>query len=344
MLTIREDPTIVLETGGSEYVRAVAFHPDGMHLWGGSSNSIRRWQLADGRVVGKKTGMKVLAISVSKDGKCVVCGTREGGASVWDAELHKKVINVEGTNWTWAVDISPDSTRIATGTDHREASIWNITSGERLVGPLIHARQVTGIRFSPNGEQVATCCESGSVRIFDSRNGDQLIDIKTITPSAMPITPIAWSNDGEQIFTISDDKVKSFAVSTGSQLAESPVLNHDRSLSLAGNGKFIATATDPAISFLDTSSLTKIGTVNAIDDSKGIWSIAISSDGSRIAAGRRDGKIIIYNLANLLPLHVSICPFIMLACRITTITCRRVTLGVCSWGTTTRRAFSIRWP
>ena len=146
----------------------------------------------------------------------------------------------------------------------------------------------------------------------------RLIEINTVALSVYwPITPLVWSNDGQQILTVSDDnKVKSFAVSTGSQLAESPILDNTYSISLAGNGKFIVAVTSHSTSFLDTSTLAKIGT--AIEDSKKMWSIAISLDSSRVATGREDGKIIIHNLANFFPnsygpLHVSICLFMMLA-------------------------------
>ena len=327
---------------------AVAFHPDGMYLLGGGEDGIRRWQLADGQEVGKQMGMQLQAIAVSRDCKWIVCGMFEGGASVWDIELHEKVIDVEGRTTVRAVDVSPDSTRFATGTgvDDNKASVWSITTGLRLVGPLIHDNDVTGIRFSPSGEHIATSSQSSSVRIFDSRNGDQLIDIATTSPQMWPFIPLAWSNDGHRIFSVSDDyKIKSFDISTGSQLAESPILKqNDQSISLAGNGRFIATVADHAISFLDTSTLAKIGT--AIENSGVMRSIVISSDSSQIATGRRDGKIDIYNLVDFLPdsygpFHVSFCPLKMLACWITTIPCRHTTLGIYSRGTT-RRAFDLR--
>ena len=306
-------------------MQAVAFHPDGLHLLGGGDYGIRRWRLSDGQEVGKQTGMKLRAISVSREGKWIVCGTDDSGTSVWDAEMHEKIIEVESTNSVSAVDVSPDSTRFATGTPspHRKASIWSMTSGERLVGPLIHDSLVAGIRFSPDGEQIATAGHGSSVRIFDSHNGNQLIEVNIIIRSTWPITPLAWSNDGQQIFTVSDDhKIKSFAVSTGSALTESPVLEYPFSLSLAGNGKFIATVARDCISFLNTSTLVEIGT--AINGEGPKWSTPISLDNSQVATGRADGKIDIYNLANFLPdsygpFHVSICPFFALASCMSTI-------------------------
>lgn len=316
MLTTQQEPIIVVKTGSSG-IYAVAFHPDGAHFLGGTSDGIQRWRLADGREVGRQTGMDLNAIAVSRDGR-IVCGT-ERGASVWDAELQEKALDVEGSNSVYAVDVSPDSTRLATGTRSR-VNIWNLTGlGERLVGPLRHDNTVTGIKFSPNGEQIATACRRGPIRVFSSYSGDELITIKTIVPSSPPITPLAWSNNGERIFATSDDKkIKSFDVSTGSQLAESPTLGGGtiESIALAANGRFVTTYAHSFISFLDASTLTRIGPV--IQNREDIRSIALSPDSSNLATGQYKGKIAVRNLNNVLPdsygpFQASICPFTMSA-------------------------------
>ncbi|KAG8215442.1 WD40-repeat-containing domain protein [Butyriboletus roseoflavus] len=294
---------MVLDTGRPAVVYAVAFHPDGEHLLGGGSDGIQRWRLSDGQQVTKQTGMTVYAISVSRDGKWIVYGTA-GGASVWDGEMREKVIDVESGNAVWAVDVSPDSTRFATGT-YKKASIWSIEGGERLVGPLEHDSIVNGLKFSPNGEQIVTACYGRSIRIFNSRNGHELITIDTIIPELAPAIPLLWSSDGQQIFaTSNDDKIKSFDASTGSQLAELQIPTGVYSLALASNGKFIATlgrrsiAFLGSISFVDTSTLSRTGPV--IEESERIWSIAVSQDSSYLATGRRDGKIAIRYLNDML--------------------------------------------
>ena len=93
---------------------------------------------------------------------------------------------VKGTNKVIVVDVCQDSTPFSTGTERREASIWSISSGERLVGPLEHVNSVTGVIFSPNGEHIATACFAGSVRVFNSRTGREL------TMSQLP-HPQCWS-------------------------------------------------------------------------------------------------------------------------------------------------------
>lgn len=286
-----------------------------MHFLSGSADGIRRWRIADGQEVSKRMGLNLNAMSVSRDYKWIVCGTQRG-ASVWDAEMHEKVIDVEGRDVVAAVDISPDSSRFATGTVG--ASIWSIKTGQRLVGPLEHNNDIRGIKFSPNGEFVATASELDSIRIFDTHNGDHLISIKTITPSFYPITPFAWSDTGKQIYAASNDrKIHSFDAFTGFQLAESQILGDAdsvRSIALAANGKFIATFANRSISFLDTSTLSLIGPV--IQDSEEIHPITLSPDSNYLATGRRDGKVSVRNLSSILPesygpFHVSIRAFVV---------------------------------
>ena len=290
--------------------------------------------------------MKLRAIHVSKDHKWVVCGT-SNGASVWDGDMDEKLITVEGGNDVWAVDVSPDSTRFATGTNKFEVSIWNITA-ERLVGPLKHDNSVTGAKFSPSGGQIATACYGGSIRIFDSYNGDKLISIDTTTPNIAATTPLAWSADGQQIFaTSNDDKIRSFDASTGSQLAELQILNDGydvTSIALAPNGKFIATFADQSISFLDASTLTRTGPV--ISDSGDIRSIVISQDNSYLATGQFYGKFVIHKLSQILSdsyglFHVRLCALIAPACWANPALTNCV--GIYSPSTTTRATFSIAW-
>lgn len=104
-----------------------------------------------------QAGMRLNAISVSKNDKWIVCGTEEG-ASVWDGEMHEKFIDVESENKVWAVNVSPDSTRFATGTND-EASIWDMRTGERLVGPPQHDHSVIGNQVLPRWRAHRHCLQ-----------------------------------------------------------------------------------------------------------------------------------------------------------------------------------------
>ena len=276
-----------------------------MHLFSGTSNGIQQWRLADGHEVGKQAGMNVGAISVSRDQKWVVCGTVDG-ASVWDAEIRKKVIEVEGKEYVGGVDVAPDCSRFATGTSAGKANIWNITTGERLVGPLELGDSVIGIRFSPDGGRtIATLSRGDSpIRIFDSNDGNQLLSIKNSMTFYTPLTPIAWSTESQRLFAISNGhKINCFDSSTGSKLAEWQIHENcnpnDMSIALSPNNKFIAACSGRFLSFWDTSTHTQLGIVEDISQ---IYSIAFSPDGNRLASGALDlGRIIIWDLGGIIP-------------------------------------------
>ena len=292
---------MVLE-GADGSVWAGAFHPDGRYFFDGTRNEIRRWRLADGQELGKQTGMDMYAISVSKDQKWIVCGTTKG-ASVWDIELRKKVIEVEGRECVYSVDVAPDCTRFATGTIE-EVTIWSIMTGEKLLGPLEHGNYVFGVKFSPDGGRLATACDDSTIRIFDARNGngDQLISIKNPIPAASYF-PIVWSAHGQQLFAVSTDyKIKSFDSSTGSPLAEWQIHENDNgpmSIALSANGKFIASSAGGFVSFWDTSTHTQLG---IIEETHNIHYVSLSPDGCRLATGSTDsGSSIIWDLTGILP-------------------------------------------
>ena len=83
----------MIETGDDRAIFSVAFHTDGMQLLSAKETGLRRWRVLDGQEVGNEMEMDVKAISVSRDGKWIVCGTWEG-ASVWDAKTQEKAIEV----------------------------------------------------------------------------------------------------------------------------------------------------------------------------------------------------------------------------------------------------------
>ncbi|KAH0826746.1 quinon protein alcohol dehydrogenase-like superfamily [Lanmaoa asiatica] len=82
-------------------------------------------------------GSEVSTIAVSQCGKWVVSGTKSGWVTVWNAKSHEKVTEFKGHGReVCAVDISPDSTRIATGSNDKTVSVWSLSTGQRLLGRL----------------------------------------------------------------------------------------------------------------------------------------------------------------------------------------------------------------
>ena len=203
----------------------------------------------------------------------------------------------------FSVDVAPDYTKFATGTRGKQVTIWSITTGEKLLGPLEHSGYVMGVKFSPDGERLATASLRDSfIRIFDAQNGDQLISFENRIPDDS-FLPIVWSTHGQRLFAVSEDyKIRLFDSSTGSPLAEWQIhenSNEAMSIALSANGKFIVSSAGRFVSLWDASTHAQVGIV---EETRDIQSIALSPDGCRLATGSiESGTSIIWNLRGILP-------------------------------------------
>ena len=197
----------LIEIDGEHERIPIAFVGDVGYIIGGDSKKIRRWRVSDGQEVGQliDVGSDVYSIAVSRDGKWIVCGTWCCQVAVWDAESHEKVSEFAGRDGdgVWAVDISPDSMRIASGSgDSGTVYVWSRLTGEQLLGPLEHDFSVVAVRFSLDGQFIATATwERESVRVYDGRDGHLLFDSPIEVDPGLPChQSLAWLSNSKQLF------------------------------------------------------------------------------------------------------------------------------------------------
>ena len=313
------DGSRMIEINNQGSIYTVFFVEDGKQVLSGSAEGmLQRWRVDDGHEVTvgepiRAEEAQIYAAALSPDRKWLVCGLRrlnsrgsKGNVRVWDSQTHEKVLDFKGhTNAISSVDISSDSTKFATGGYDGLAVIWSITSGERLVGPLQHGGRVMAVRFSPNGDRLATATaenpDAKSIRIYNNDNGQQLLDIPFPVVDTLS-SPLTWSEDGRRLFAVSYDEVKCFDTCSGTSLSKWSIDSQRPAacIALARNQKFIVVTAYNSLSFWDTSTYKQIGTV--INHASIVWSTALSPDDDCIVTGESNGKIIIRSLHDILPI------------------------------------------
>lgn len=333
MLTVREGLTpksIDIDCPGALPV-SVTFTSDGKEIMSGelyvnnrsTGGRIRRCKIqgenldAKARVFVDMTDAIDGAI-MSKDGQwiMIIMGNR---VVVRNTTTNEGVEVSEHASGVRAIDVSPNSTRFASGSEDKTVCISSITTGQRVLGPLQHNNSVVGVKFSPNGDRLATAAHGDPVRVWDTRTGNLFLRTNEnylYTPvgnlTQIPTcTPLGWSSDSQRVLVVAVVSTEITcrcldASSSGARYLAPvwyhsvPSSNDSTPCSLATNGRFIVCSAGGSVSFLDTSS-NKIGSI--ITCQHPILSIALSSDDTYLACGRGDKKITVHALRDILPLR-----------------------------------------
>jgi WD40 repeat protein len=163
-------PELVI-IGHSNAVTALAFSADGKTLVSGSYDQTAIvWEVETGKMRKlwhlQRFGDSLL---LTLDGTLLVTGD----GHVWDIPTRKLLWKTN--HYMVPLACSPDGKRLAYGTDYAE-TVWLKSLGRsgkemRLVG---HTDDIRAVTFSPDGSQIATGAQDGTMRLWEAEDGKLL--------------------------------------------------------------------------------------------------------------------------------------------------------------------------
>ncbi|KAG2343708.1 WD40 repeat-like protein [Suillus weaverae] len=143
-------PVLTLK-GHQHTTSSISYFPDGKRMISGSCDkTTRRWDLEAGKEIKEARNVcreEVHAVGVSRDGRWVVTGSGDAYTG-----------NLKGIN---CIDISGDSTLLASGANDKTTRIWNLETGKLVAGPFKSADEagtvgtVGTVRFSQDSKKLA---------------------------------------------------------------------------------------------------------------------------------------------------------------------------------------------
>ena len=173
--------------------------------------------------------------------------------------------------------------------------LWEVWEDPRRQSQLTlkgHTDTINTLTFTPNGKMLASGSDDGTIRLWDSSTGTQLLSL-----SSEKTNSLAFSMDGKTLASVSNfSQIQLWNISTGKQLTSLKEQNDSVTvLAFSADSNILASGSrDGVIQLWD------ISTGNKLTDLKGhvdwVSTLSFSPDGKALVSGSSEGAIFLWHV------------------------------------------------
>lgn len=275
------------------------FSPDGEYLYVGGYGVYSRWSLnGNPRQPLITYDQPIKVMDISSDGRYIFgpLETDSNSNLLIDAETGETIRVFTGhtsaVNWG---DISPDGTRVVSGSFDLTARVWDMATAAPVHVLRGHTGVVSSAMFSPDGTLIVTTSSDGTLRFWDAVSAEV---VRSVTIDA-PLPFADFSPDGTRVVTV-DTNGLGYLVDVASGDILHTLRGHTDTgwtAKFSPDGKLVVTANwDGTARIWDVETGTLVRTL--IDgNSTAIYWAEFSPDGRTIATGgERDNRVYLWRL------------------------------------------------
>jgi hypothetical protein len=207
----------------------------------------------------------VLALAMSDDGKYLAAAGCDRLVRVWDISAGATAARLEYTianhaDWVCGLSFSHEGKCLLTASRDNTAKIWNLASGASVATFLGHQNAVYGVTLSWDGTQAMSVGEDGALRFWQATDKDKKLG------SQLKVAKGGHAKAVFKLLTLGD--------------AQKPLA--------------ATCSADGTVKIWDLAKGTVLKTLYGFSDYA--YALAISPDGTMVAAGSWSGEVVVWKL------------------------------------------------
>jgi WD40 repeat protein/serine/threonine protein kinase len=285
-------------------------------LLNGCPTDLRGWEwdylrrLRYKRLPHMEHAQAVLSVAVSPDGERIASGSQDGIIKIWDAKTGQELRRIPAhKNHVRSIAFSPDGLSLASGSWDETVKIWDAQTGQARRTLKGHHVKVWSVAFSPDGKLLASGAghagvqdSVGEVKLWNVVTGQE---VRSLQGHRSTVNCVAFSPDCQRLAsgaTGPQPTVKVWDVQTGQELWTRDLHHHVWGVAFSRDGRLLASSGGGAFWGGAELKIWDARTGQLIRDlhqhTRGVWCLAFSPDGHRLASGSIDQTVKIWDVTS----------------------------------------------
>jgi WD40 repeat protein len=296
-----EKPQIFVQRGHSNWIRSVAFSPDGRFALSGSDDkTLKLWDINAGKEIKTFYGhlTEVRTVALSFDGRFALSGSGDNTLKLWDIKTGKEIRTFSGHSlYLNSVAFSPDGRFVLSGSLDTTMKLWDAATGKEVRTFAGHSEPLNSVAFSPDGRFVLSGSLDKTMKLWDAATGKE---VRTFSGHSKRLTSVAFSPDGNLALSGSEDNtMKLWDTSTGREIRTfSGHSYYVQSVAFSPDGRFALSGSyDKTMKLWEISTGREIRTFAGYKD-EWVQSVAFSPDGRFALSGSIDHTLQLWDATN----------------------------------------------